>query len=67
MTRQEHMEHDLRMVVGDLMVQLVATRAELNELKELHASATATMDVDTPASKPNGRAKGPQPDVPAAG
>jgi hypothetical protein len=60
MTRQDHIEHDLRMTIGDLMIQLIAVRGELNELKEIRANEEAAALVDAtpePPSKANGKAK----------
>jgi len=49
MTRQEIVENDIRMVLGDLMLQLVMARAELTELK------SAAGEVPTGVAKPNGK------------
>jgi len=56
MTRQEIIENDIRMVLGDLMLQLVMTRAELTELK----SAAAEVQVTKPNGKPEAHADGRQ-------
>jgi hypothetical protein len=47
MNRQETIENDIRMVLGDLMLQLVMARAEITVLK---SSA-----VEAPVTKPNGK------------
>ena len=57
MTRQEMIEQNLRMVIGDLQVQLIVANATMNELREELERANApknTVFEDVHRVRPNG-------------
>lgn len=65
MTQQEMVERDLRMLIGDLNIQLIFARSRIIELEEqvagvnaqLMARPKAANDVESVEVKPNGSGK----------
>jgi hypothetical protein len=56
MTPQEHMDRDLRLLIGDLMIQLTAARAETAAARDAQAQQQeVVVDSEHPPVKRNGR------------
>ena len=54
---QENIDRDLRMLVGDLSVQIIFAKAQVAELERQLAEAQAQIE---PRAKPNGKGKDEQ-------
>jgi hypothetical protein len=66
MTQQEHIERNLRLLIGELQVQIIVANARISELLEEAALRQAQddergLDIPEDIIKRNGKAKDSQP------